>query len=237
MQRRSKVSDNTMEIWRTEAVTGDLLEVPGIGPASVKKLAECDDRITNTYQLFGKYLTLKGPDMNGHKVESMEHNEKFWFFLKNIGISSHRSAIVKAIAEKAATFFRGIVSDATIHASDALWWRRFWLVMTWSVLLLLSLSKYDANAYESDDEEEDDDEEDGEEKKWSTRFCIRAFPPFLCAFCGVILHQLLDRSHRHWRTIAPNTYRGDENRGILVLNQQTGQKYNFIFFYYNNIHS
>jgi hypothetical protein len=100
-----------MDKWRTEPVTGDLNEVPGIGAAAIKKLAECDDRITNTYQLFGKYLLLKGPDLKGHKVQSMEHNEKFWYFLKSTGIVVHRSAIVKAIAEKAATFFRDIVSD------------------------------------------------------------------------------------------------------------------------------
>ena len=122
--RRSKVSDDKMEQWRTSQITGDLEEVPGIGPAAVKKLAEADlgpDKITNTYQLFGKYLMLKGPDVDGHKVESFEHCEKFWQFLKNRGISSHRSAIVKAIAEKSATFFSNI---------------------------------YDANDYEDDDDEE-----------------------------------------------------------------------------------
>lgn len=113
LQRRSKVSEGAMETWRSSPVTGDLLEVPGIGPAAVKKLAECPDRITNSYQLFGKYLMLKGPDVKGHKVQSMEHNEKFWYFLKNTGIAAHRSAIVKAIAEKSATFFRDIVSAKT----------------------------------------------------------------------------------------------------------------------------
>jgi hypothetical protein len=50
-----------MEQWRQEAVTGDLSEVPGIGPKAIELLAEGegDDRITNTYQLFGKFLMLK----------------------------------------------------------------------------------------------------------------------------------------------------------------------------------
>ena len=45
-----------MEQWRVKAVTASLLDVPGIGPAAVKKLAEGDkdDRVSNTYQLFGK---------------------------------------------------------------------------------------------------------------------------------------------------------------------------------------
>ena len=109
--RRSKVSDDRMEQWRTAPVTGDLQEIPGIGPAAVKKLAESDedgDKITNTYQLFGKFLMLKGPDDDDHKVEPMEHTQKFWEFLKNRGVSAHRSAIVKAIAEKASTFFNNI---------------------------------------------------------------------------------------------------------------------------------
>ncbi|CAB9510873.1 expressed unknown protein [Seminavis robusta] len=115
--RKSKVSDDTMDVWRQEAVTGDLSEVPGIGPAAIKKLAASTDEITNTYQLFGKYLMLKGPDKNGNKVEPLEHNEKFWWFLKNIGITAHRSAIVKAIAEKSATYFRDIY-DANLYESE-----------------------------------------------------------------------------------------------------------------------
>lgn len=115
-----------MDKWRSAQITGDLTEVPGIGPASVQKLSDSDegpDRITNTFQLFGKFLMLKGP---GHgdeiMVEPIEHTQKFWEFLKNRGITSHRSAIVKAIAEKSATFFNGI---------------------------------YDANDYEDDDDDDD----------------------------------------------------------------------------------
>lgn len=99
-----------MEEWRVGTVTGDLNEVPGIGPAAVKKLADggVDETVTNTYQLFGKFLMLKGPDSVEHQVESFEHMEKFWHWLANKEISSHRSAVVKAIAEKTATFFKDI---------------------------------------------------------------------------------------------------------------------------------
>jgi hypothetical protein len=109
-----------MEKWRQAPVNGNLLDVPGIGAVGAKKLSECPDRITNSFQLFGKYLMLKGPDVEGHKVQSLEHNEKFWYFLKGAGISAHRSAIVKAIAEKSATFFRDIVSDRA--ADYCVWW-------------------------------------------------------------------------------------------------------------------
>mmetsp|Transcript_16774 Transcript_16774/g.20137 ORF Transcript_16774/g.20137 Transcript_16774/m.20137 type:complete len:130 (-) Transcript_16774:232-621(-) len=117
--RKSKVSDDKMEEWRVGTITGDVSEVPGIGPAAVKKLAEGegDDVVTNTYQLFGKFLMLKGPDSDEHKVESFEHMEKFWYWLANKGISSHRSAIVKAVAEKTATFFKDIY-DANDYEGD-----------------------------------------------------------------------------------------------------------------------
>jgi hypothetical protein len=120
--RKSKVSEDTSEKWNSSPITGDITEVPGIGPSAAKKLASEDDpndQITNTYQLFGMYLMLRGPDTDEYKVESVFHNEKFWQWLKFKGISAHRSAIVKAIAEKTSTFFPGF---------------------------------YDANAYEDDDE-------------------------------------------------------------------------------------
>lgn len=116
--RKSKVSDQRMDAWRSGTVTGDLTEVPGIGPDAKKKLSTAsilEDRITNTHQLFGKYLMLKGPDEDGHVVTVSETNQKFWYYLKFKGISSHRSAIVLAVSEKVATFFPGFY-DA--NASD-----------------------------------------------------------------------------------------------------------------------
>ena len=78
----------------------ELTSVPGIGPATVAKLANSEideDRITNTYQLFGKFLMLKGPGHTEKEIEidSLEHMEKFWHWLKNRGVSAHRSAIVR----------------------------------------------------------------------------------------------------------------------------------------------
>jgi hypothetical protein len=54
--KRSRVSDDTMMDFVRGQITGDLTEVPGIGPKSAEKLGEGDDSdaVTNTYQLFGK---------------------------------------------------------------------------------------------------------------------------------------------------------------------------------------
>jgi hypothetical protein len=67
---------------------------PSAGPKGAEKLEA--QGIETTYQLIGKYLSLKGPD-----VGSVMHQDLFWLWLKESGIASHRSAVVKAIAEKA----------------------------------------------------------------------------------------------------------------------------------------
>ena len=53
----SRVNESTMATWLTAQVSGDLQEVPGIGPATATMLQE--NGIENTYQLFAKFLSLK----------------------------------------------------------------------------------------------------------------------------------------------------------------------------------
>jgi len=57
--KRSRVSDSTMAEFLRGTVTGDITEVPGIGPSAAKKLAdgELDDSVSNTFQLIGKVCT------------------------------------------------------------------------------------------------------------------------------------------------------------------------------------
>jgi hypothetical protein len=75
-------------------------------------------RITNTHQLIGQYLMLKGPDEEDKIVTVSELNHKFWFYLKSKGIKAHRSAIVLAISEKVASFFPGL-HDANADDFDS----------------------------------------------------------------------------------------------------------------------
>merc|ERR1712129_499513 len=120
MGKRSRVSDSTMAEFMRGTITGDITEVPGIGPSAAKKLAngEGDDCVTNTFQLIGKFLSLKGPDIDGEKVESLEHMEKFWYWLQVNGIASHRSGIVKAIAEKVNSMIPGVY-DPDAYGDDS----------------------------------------------------------------------------------------------------------------------
>jgi len=110
-----------METWKSCVITGDLNEVPGIGPAAIKRLSDKDlpddDRVTNTYQLFGAYLRLRGPDDEDDQVDSFAHNGKFWHWLQFKGITAHRSAVVRAVAEKLAPMFPGLY-DPSIYESD-----------------------------------------------------------------------------------------------------------------------
>lgn len=97
-----------MDVWRNSPVSGDLKEVPGIGPSAIEKLAKDDMndvyRITNTYQLIGVYLLMKGPDVDGEEVTVTQLNHKFWYFLKSKGITAHRSGIVLALNSKVSSF-------------------------------------------------------------------------------------------------------------------------------------
>ncbi|CAM9808718.1 unnamed protein product [Pylaiella littoralis] len=115
--KRSKVSEDKLAEFIRSAVTGDITEVPGIATRGAEILAEGegDERVTNTYQLIGKFLALRGPDKgDDHEVDSVEHCDKFWYWLQAKGINSNRSGIVNAIAEKVNTWVPGIY-DADIY--------------------------------------------------------------------------------------------------------------------------
>jgi len=89
---RSQVKDGTMADWLIAPVTGSLLEVPGIGPATVKVLQE--NGVTTTYQLFGKFLSFKD-----------EGSWYLWILLFSLTISDYEFARLSYIC-----FDRHIVS-------------------------------------------------------------------------------------------------------------------------------
>lgn len=96
---RSQVGGNTLMDYLRAGITEDILEVPGIGPAS--KIALESAGICTTYQLIGKYLSLKGPG-----VTPIEHADRFWYFLKSIGTANgSRGGVVRCIAEKVNILF------------------------------------------------------------------------------------------------------------------------------------
>jgi hypothetical protein len=90
-------------------VVCDITSVPGIGPAAARKLATDDGLgvVNNTYQLFAKWLELHDlteEDEPGTEPSASLTNQKLWFWLKAKGVHSSRSAIVKAVSDKLASF-------------------------------------------------------------------------------------------------------------------------------------
>ena len=111
------MNKNRLDEFVQRAIGGNLDEVPGIGPAAVIKLAQPDVNgnpgITTTYQLIGAYLALKGQD-----CDPVAHNDVFWYWLKEKGISAHRSGIVQCIAKKCNSFMPGLYDPSMYEESD-----------------------------------------------------------------------------------------------------------------------
>jgi hypothetical protein len=59
--QKSRVAEDTLADFLRAPLTGDLNEVPGIGPAAISKLADGEEAeaVHNTFQLIGKFLMLK----------------------------------------------------------------------------------------------------------------------------------------------------------------------------------
>jgi hypothetical protein len=99
---RSRESLHSMPEWIMKEITGNILEVPGVGKTTSKLLAA--NGITTTYCLLGKYLMLKEDD-----VGPVELADKFWYYLNSINTPlGYRSVIVLSVAEKLNIIFPGI---------------------------------------------------------------------------------------------------------------------------------
>lgn len=77
-------SPNTLHtLTHTTQVDADLKTVPGVGPKA-KELLEAAG-VENTYQLIGKFLTLKGS-----KLTTQQHCDAFYEWIVEVGIRAHR---------------------------------------------------------------------------------------------------------------------------------------------------
>uniref|UniRef100_A0A7S2V4V0 Uncharacterized protein n=1 Tax=Fibrocapsa japonica TaxID=94617 RepID=A0A7S2V4V0_9STRA len=118
--KRSSISEDALATFLRNPITGDITQVPGIGKAAAAALASADDDepITNSFQLIGKFLLMKGPDTEEGEVDCVMHCNKFWYYLKSKGVNSHRSGIVHAIAEKINTMIPGIYDSDVFEDED-----------------------------------------------------------------------------------------------------------------------
>jgi hypothetical protein len=119
---KSKVSDDKMTAFNESDLTGDLLQIPGIGPAAVAKLLADDPPVQNSFHLIGKYMAMcqleQDEDGEGPRVDTYSLNQRFWVYLKNLGIVAHRSAIVKAMSSKVGTLLPAFM-DANTYGDEA----------------------------------------------------------------------------------------------------------------------
>jgi hypothetical protein len=74
--------------------------------------------VVNTFQLIGKFLSLKGADVKGKTVDVVEHCDRFWYWLTEVGITHQRSGIVRAIAEKCITWMPGIYDSSHFEVPE-----------------------------------------------------------------------------------------------------------------------
>eukprot|EP00616_Rhizochromulina_sp_CCMP1243_P002088 CAMPEP_0118968976 /NCGR_PEP_ID=MMETSP1173-20130426/6125_1 /TAXON_ID=1034831 /ORGANISM="Rhizochromulina marina cf, Strain CCMP1243" /LENGTH=121 /DNA_ID=CAMNT_0006918161 /DNA_START=39 /DNA_END=404 /DNA_ORIENTATION=- len=112
--KKTTLNEDAIGEFLRGVVTGDLTEVPGVGPANADKFA--DAGITNTHQLLGKFLMLKQDPPAGEDIHPIAfHMNCMAEWLQSIGISSHRGNIALAVAEKSDIMLPGIY-DGSIYS-------------------------------------------------------------------------------------------------------------------------
>ena len=108
---RSTTKEGTLTEFLRKQVTSNIESVPGIGPAGRAKLSAAG--VNTLFQLIGKFLSLKDEG-----VETIDHCDRFWYWLKQIEFPpGTRGAVVQAIAELTNIKFPGTY-DAELYAQE-----------------------------------------------------------------------------------------------------------------------
>ena len=104
----SKVADSTLSDFIRAPLSGNIVDVPGIGPSTAEVLAA--EGINTSFQLVAKFLSFKDKD-----VDSLLHCETFYQWLCELNTpKGFRAGIVHALAEKLNINFPGIY-DASAY--------------------------------------------------------------------------------------------------------------------------
>lgn len=113
---KSRISANALAEFLADELCEDITSVPGVGPEAARILSsECENEsaIETTFQLIGRFLTLRGPGMT-----PVEHTNAFWYYLKIRGVNRYRSGIVHAIAEKVNLMIPGTFSLEALQEEE-----------------------------------------------------------------------------------------------------------------------
>ena len=114
--KKSTLSDDSIQAFIDEPLSGDITTVPGIGEAAAARLATSDDPsdvITTTHQLIGKFLCFFADG-----VTAPQACDALWFYLQARGVRAHRSGIIVALSEKLNTMVPGIVDMSELEEHD-----------------------------------------------------------------------------------------------------------------------
>ena len=102
--RRSTTDRSTLGAFLQRPLTGSFEadKIPSVGQETIKLLKA--NGVTSTYALIGKFMSFKEED-----VGSVEHMDRFWYWLDSIGTPArHRSCVVEALAERMNMHFPGL---------------------------------------------------------------------------------------------------------------------------------
>ena len=98
---QSQVRDDALANFIMAPITGDITEIPGVGPTSAAALAAAG--VETSYQLIGKYLSFM--EFGGDREVEIQ---AFYEWLKGTGTASgSRAGVVHSIAEKLNVAFPG----------------------------------------------------------------------------------------------------------------------------------
>lgn len=100
----TQINESTCAEFIIADVSGDLIDVPGVGKSAVKAIS--DAGAGNTFALLGKFLMLRKEGMTGQA-----HQNAMAQYLKEIKVNSHRSDVVYSCSEKLRSLFPKLCPD------------------------------------------------------------------------------------------------------------------------------
>ena len=100
----TQINESTCAEFIIADVSGDLIDVPGVGKTAVKAIS--DAGASNTFALLGKFLMLRKEGMTGQA-----HQNAMAQYLKDIKVNSHRSDVVYSCSEKLRSLFPKLCPD------------------------------------------------------------------------------------------------------------------------------
>ncbi len=112
----SNIKQSSLDAFVQSDIVAELTSVPGIGPANKELLEFADDQdsgCVTTWQLIGKYLSLKTEDFNADDLKNA-----FYFYLQQKGVKAGRNTIVLAISEKVDSMMPGIHGGTRLETLD-----------------------------------------------------------------------------------------------------------------------